>query len=189
MRYKYGPLICGTSWFYKSKTEKVIGGRKSSILPNWCCLLSITVLFTHPWGNHSSVFPLNGKEECYPRMLEEGKMGKLSHLWAAAPRRTGILSSEIMSSLARPSPLFRPWPRPSALARPRSPPTTSASTSSWGWNPRRPINDIPDSIMGPSCELDSWLNHCQTWLKYTLHSTQGKKAEPSPRVVLCWGWL
>ena len=22
-------------------------------------------------------------------------------------------------------------------------------------NPRRPINDIPDSIMGPSCELDS----------------------------------
>ena len=52
------------------------------------------------------------------------------------------------------------------------------TSSSWGWNPRRPINDIPDSIMGPSCELDSWLNHCQTWLKYTLHSTQeGKKAE------------
>ena len=105
---------------------------------------------------------------------------KLSHLWAA-PRRTGILSSEIMSSLAR--------PRPTSLARPRPTPTTSAPTSSWGWNPRRPINDIPDSIMGPSCELDSWLNHCQTWLKYTLHSTQGKKAEPSPRVVLCWGWL
>ena len=31
-------------------------------------------------GNHSRAFPLNGKEECYPRMLEEGKMGKLSHL-------------------------------------------------------------------------------------------------------------
>ena len=29
------------------------------------------------------------------------------------------------------------------------------TSSSWGWNPRRPINDIPDSIMGPSCELDS----------------------------------
>ena len=42
-------LICGTSWFYKSKTEKVTGGRKSAILPNWCCLLSITVLFTNPW--------------------------------------------------------------------------------------------------------------------------------------------
>ena len=42
-------LICGTSWFYKSKTEKVTGGGKSAILPNWCCLLSITVLFTHPW--------------------------------------------------------------------------------------------------------------------------------------------
>ena len=42
-------LICGTSWFYKSKTEKVTGGGKSAILPNWCCLLCITVLFTHPW--------------------------------------------------------------------------------------------------------------------------------------------
>ena len=41
-------LICGTSWFYKSKTEKVTGGGMSAILPNWCCLLSITVLFTHP---------------------------------------------------------------------------------------------------------------------------------------------
>ena len=44
-------LICGTSWFYKSKTEKVTGGRMSAILPNWCCLLSITELFTHPWYN------------------------------------------------------------------------------------------------------------------------------------------
>ena len=42
-------LICGTSCFYKSKTEKVTGGGKSAILPNWCCLLSIPVLFTHPW--------------------------------------------------------------------------------------------------------------------------------------------
>jgi hypothetical protein len=42
-------LICGTSWFYKSKTEKVTGGGKSAILPNWCCLLFITVLFTQPW--------------------------------------------------------------------------------------------------------------------------------------------
>ena len=42
-------LICGTSWFYKSKTEKVTGGGMSAILPNWCCLLSITVPFTHPW--------------------------------------------------------------------------------------------------------------------------------------------
>ncbi len=41
-------LICGTSCFYKSKTEKVTGGGKSAILPNWCCLLSIRVLFTHP---------------------------------------------------------------------------------------------------------------------------------------------
>ena len=40
-------LICGTSWFYKSKTEKVTGGGKSAILPIWCCLLSITVPFTH----------------------------------------------------------------------------------------------------------------------------------------------
>ena len=46
-------LICGTSWFYKSKTEKVTGGGKSAILPNWCCLLSITVLFTHPCHNHN----------------------------------------------------------------------------------------------------------------------------------------
>ena len=42
-------LTCGTSWFYKSKTGKVTGGWKSAILPNWCCLLSSTVLFTHPW--------------------------------------------------------------------------------------------------------------------------------------------
>ena len=42
-------LICGTSWFYKSKTEKVTVGGKSAILPNWCCLFSIRVLFTHPW--------------------------------------------------------------------------------------------------------------------------------------------
>ena len=35
-------LICGTSWFY----EKVTGGGKSAILPNCCCLLSITVLST-----------------------------------------------------------------------------------------------------------------------------------------------
>ena len=41
-------LICGTSWFYKSKTEKVTVGGMSAILPNWCCLLSITVLFTQP---------------------------------------------------------------------------------------------------------------------------------------------
>ena len=27
-------LICATSWFYKSKTEKVTGGGKSAILPN-----------------------------------------------------------------------------------------------------------------------------------------------------------
>ena len=39
-------LICGTSW--SQKTEKVTGGRKFAILPNWSCLLSITVLFTHP---------------------------------------------------------------------------------------------------------------------------------------------
>ena len=40
-------LICGTSWFYKSKTEKVTGGSKPAILPDWCCdcVLSITV---HP---------------------------------------------------------------------------------------------------------------------------------------------
>ena len=44
-------LICDTSWFYKLKTEKVTGCRKSAILPNWCCLLSITVLFTHPCLN------------------------------------------------------------------------------------------------------------------------------------------
>ena len=41
-------LISGTSWFFKSKTEKVIGGGKSAILPNWCCLLFIIVLFTQP---------------------------------------------------------------------------------------------------------------------------------------------
>ena len=41
-------LICGTSWLYSSKTEKVTRGGKSAILPNWCCLLFITVLFTHP---------------------------------------------------------------------------------------------------------------------------------------------
>ena len=39
-------LICGTSWVFKSKTEKVTGGRKSAILTNCCCLLSITVLST-----------------------------------------------------------------------------------------------------------------------------------------------
>ena len=33
-------LICGTSWFYKSKTEKVTGDGKSAILSNCCCLLS-----------------------------------------------------------------------------------------------------------------------------------------------------
>ena len=43
-------LISGTSWFYKSKTEKVTGGGKSAILSNWCCLLCISVLFTHPWS-------------------------------------------------------------------------------------------------------------------------------------------
>ena len=43
-------LICGTSWFYNLKTEKITGGRKSVILPNWCCLLSITALFTHLWS-------------------------------------------------------------------------------------------------------------------------------------------
>ena len=42
-------LIFGTSWFYKLKTEKVTGGGMSAILPNWFCLLSITVLFTQPW--------------------------------------------------------------------------------------------------------------------------------------------
>ena len=40
-------LICGTSRFYKSKTEKVIGGGMSAILPNWCCLLSITACSLH----------------------------------------------------------------------------------------------------------------------------------------------
>ena len=49
-------LICGTSWFYKSKTEKVTGGRMSAILPNWCCLLFITVLSGYPWFVS---FPLN----------------------------------------------------------------------------------------------------------------------------------
>ena len=42
-------LICGTLWFFNSITENATGGRKSAILPNWCCLLSITVLFTQPW--------------------------------------------------------------------------------------------------------------------------------------------
>ena len=42
-------LIWGMSWFHKSKTEKVTGGGKSAILLNWCCLLCITVHFTHPW--------------------------------------------------------------------------------------------------------------------------------------------
>ena len=42
-------LICGTSWSYKSRTEKVTAGRKSAILPNWCCLLFITVLSGYPW--------------------------------------------------------------------------------------------------------------------------------------------
>ena len=41
-------LICGTSWSYKSRTEKVTAGRKSAILPNWCCLLFITVLSGYP---------------------------------------------------------------------------------------------------------------------------------------------
>ena len=41
-------LIFGTSSFYKSKTEKVTGGGMSAILPNCCCLLSITVLSTPP---------------------------------------------------------------------------------------------------------------------------------------------
>ena len=36
--------------FFKSKTEKVTGGRKSIILPNCCCLFSITVLSTPPWS-------------------------------------------------------------------------------------------------------------------------------------------
>ena len=49
-------LICGTSWFHKSKTEKVTGGGKSAILPNWCCLLFITVLSGYPWFIS---FPLN----------------------------------------------------------------------------------------------------------------------------------
>ena len=44
-------LICGASWFYKSKTEKVTGGRKSAILPNCCCLLFMTVLSDPPWPN------------------------------------------------------------------------------------------------------------------------------------------
>ena len=37
-----------TSWSYKSRTEKVTVGRKSAILPNWCCLLLITVLSDYP---------------------------------------------------------------------------------------------------------------------------------------------
>ena len=41
-------LIGGTSWFYKSRTEKVTAGRKSAILPNWCCLFFITVLSGYP---------------------------------------------------------------------------------------------------------------------------------------------
>ena len=41
-------LICGASWSYKSRTEKVTVGRKSAILPNWCCLLFITVLSGYP---------------------------------------------------------------------------------------------------------------------------------------------
>ena len=43
-------LLCGTSWPYKSRTEKVTAGRKSAILPNWCCLLFITVLSGYPWS-------------------------------------------------------------------------------------------------------------------------------------------
>ena len=31
-------------------SKKVTGGGKSAILPNWCCLVSITLLFTHPWA-------------------------------------------------------------------------------------------------------------------------------------------
>ena len=49
-------LICGASWVYKSKTEKVTGGRKSVFLPNWCYLLFITVLSRgHPnsWDPYS----------------------------------------------------------------------------------------------------------------------------------------
>ena len=49
-------LICGTSWSYKSRTEKVRAGRKSAILPNWCCLLFITVLSGYPW-NFRIYFP------------------------------------------------------------------------------------------------------------------------------------
>ena len=41
-------LISGTSWPYKSRTEKVIAGKKSAILPNWCCLLFITVMSGYP---------------------------------------------------------------------------------------------------------------------------------------------
>ena len=37
-------LICGTSWSYKWRNEKVRAGRKFAILPNWCCLIFITVL-------------------------------------------------------------------------------------------------------------------------------------------------
>ena len=49
-------LICGTSWFYKSKTGKVTGGGKSTILPNCCYLLSITVLST-PRANRNKKAP------------------------------------------------------------------------------------------------------------------------------------
>ena len=47
-------LICGTLWFYKSRTEKVTASRKSSILPNWCCLLFITVLSDPPCSKYYS---------------------------------------------------------------------------------------------------------------------------------------
>ena len=36
------------SWSYKSRTEKVTASRKSAILPNWCCLLFITMLSGYP---------------------------------------------------------------------------------------------------------------------------------------------
>jgi hypothetical protein len=44
-------LICGTSWSYKSKTEKVTGGEKSAILPNWWCL-RVSVQGVKSLGGH-----------------------------------------------------------------------------------------------------------------------------------------
>ena len=55
-------LICGTSWSYKSRTEKVTAGRKSAILPNWCCLLFITMLSDYPWMIQKIIFWIRTKK-------------------------------------------------------------------------------------------------------------------------------